>query len=114
MVPAEWVTESIEPSPAADYYGYQWWLVGAYDDGVPDDTYAAIGVDGQYVYVIPSLDLVVVRNGTYIKHDGAPVADPSLYEFYPSDLIEDRGTRGPDPEWSDAEFLVPIVESIEQ
>ncbi|MCC5950812.1 MAG: serine hydrolase [Acidimicrobiia bacterium] len=112
VVPAAWVEVSVEPSPAADYYGFQWWLTGVRDDDLPDDLYSARGHDGQFIYVIPSLDLVVVRNGTYIKHDGEPVADPSLYEFYPSGLVEDRGTLRPSPGWSDAEFLAPIIESI--
>jgi len=44
-------------------YGAQWWL---YDDqfiGIPDDTYAARGNRGQYLVVIPSKQLVIVRRG---------------------------------------------------
>lgn len=113
VVPTSWVEASIEPSPAADYYGLQWWLTGVRDDDLPDDLYSARGHDGQFIYIIPSLDLVVVRNGAYLKHDGEPIADPSLYEYYPSGLVEDRGTLRPEPGWSDAEFLLPIIESIQ-
>ena len=62
--------------------------------------------------MIPSLDLVVVRNGTYVKDPGEPVADPNLFGKYPSDgIFPGRGTVGP-ARWSDAEFLGPIVQAI--
>jgi CubicO group peptidase (beta-lactamase class C family) len=111
VVPAGWVEDSLEPASDSDgIYGYQWWL----DDpeGAPDDTFAAVGHDGQYIWVIPSLDLVVVRNGTYVKDPGEPVADPTLFEHYPSDgLVEGKGTSPPD-DWDDSAFLRPIVESL--
>lgn len=115
VVPEEWVADSLEPSDALEGYGYQWWLTGVGNDELPDDLYAARGHDGQYTYVVPSLDLVVVRNGTYIKHDGEPVADPNLFEFYPDGIDPSRGTVAPDPSvgWDDAEFLAPILEAVE-
>jgi CubicO group peptidase (beta-lactamase class C family) len=111
VVPASWVADSVQGSRAApDTYGLQWWLGDA--DGVPADMFSARGHDGQYIYVIPSLDLVVVRNGTYAKFDGPPVADPTLFGRYPSGgLVPGRGTTPPD-EWDDGSFLRPIVESI--
>jgi len=55
---------------------------------------------------------VVVRNGTYVKDPGEPVADPTLFEHYPSDgLVEGKGTSPPD-EWDEGAFLRPIVESL--
>ena len=114
VVPAQWVTDSTEPSPAYDGYGYQWWLIGREDERLPADTYAAQGHDGQFIYVIPSLDLVVVRNGTYDKFDGPAVAEPNLYGRYPSDSRGDQlGTMLPEIGWDQAEFLLPIVESIQ-
>ena len=62
--------------------------------------------------MIPSLDLVVVRNGTYVKDPGEPIADPNLFGKYPSDgLVPGRGTDGPE-HWDDAAFLAPIIESV--
>ena len=55
------------------------------DGSCPTTSSRPAGHDGQYIYVIPSLDLVVVRNGTYVKYDGEPVADPNLFGTYPSD-----------------------------
>lgn len=50
--------------------GYMWWLNRPPADGVekpwkdaPDDTYAALGHWGQRIIIIPSEDLVIVRNG---------------------------------------------------
>jgi len=112
VVPEAWVDDSLVPVEDSDgQYGYQWWT---YDiDGVPDDAFLAEGVDGQFIYVIPSLDLVVVRNGTYVKDPGPPVADPNLFPVYPSgSLVPGRGTEQPET-WSSSAFLVPIVEAIE-
>jgi CubicO group peptidase (beta-lactamase class C family) len=113
VVPKEWVADSLASSDAFEGYGYQWWLSGNTDDELPADTFSARGHDGQYIYVIPSLDLVVVRNGVYIKYDGEPVADPNLFARYPNSVVEDLGTVGMDPDlgWDDAEFLAPIVDS---
>jgi CubicO group peptidase (beta-lactamase class C family) len=84
-------------------------------DGAPDDTFAAIGHDDQYIYVVPSLDLVVVRNGLYVKDPGEPVADPNLFSKYPSDgLAPGRGTTPPEGSWKDADFLAPIIASIQE
>jgi CubicO group peptidase (beta-lactamase class C family) len=116
VVPEDWVADSLEPAETsladdAAPYGYQWWL--DLGEGVPEDGFAALGHDGQFVYVIPSLDLVVVRNGTYVKDAGPPIADPNLFTHYPpSGLVEGRGTVPPES-WDDAAFLGPIVEAVE-
>lgn len=112
VVERSWVRDSLEDAPASGGvgYGYQWWLGGV--EGVPDDLFAARGHDGQYIFVIPSLDLVVVRNGTYVKDPGEPIADPNLFGKYPSDgLVPGKGTDRPE-HWDDAEFLAPIIESV--
>jgi CubicO group peptidase (beta-lactamase class C family) len=112
VVPAAWVDASLAPSPSYEGYGYQWWLEGKTDPALPPDLFAAEGHDGQFIYVIPSLELVVVRNGHYDKFDGPAVADPQLFLRYPSDgLVEGGGTIPPDS-WSHAEFLKPILDSI--
>ncbi len=111
LVPEDYVEESVEGAPASeDFYGLQWWLDDV--DGVPADLFSANGHDGQYIYVIPSLDLVVVRNSTYVKHDGPPIADPNLFTLYPSDgFIEGKGTLPPD-EWDDSRILRPLAEDL--
>ena len=78
ILPAGWVKYSTTPAPAADLgkYGAQWWLnagdphnqqLRKYPD-LPPDTYWADGFEEQYVMVIPSKKLVIVRIG--VSHHG--------------------------------------------
>lgn len=109
VVPADWVAESTSPSQISSGYGYQWWLSTVSGRTV----HAARGHDGQYVYVVPSLDLVVARNGTYHKADGPAVAEPNLVvHMPPQGLVPGAGTVGPSS-WSDTSFLGPIIASID-
>lgn len=112
VVPASWVHDSItDTAHSYSGYGYQWWLDLGGSGSIPP-YYSARGHDGQYIYVIPSLDLVVVRNGTYVKSPCPPVANPALLPYYPpSGLVPGQGTTPPDS-WSDEQFLGPIVASI--
>jgi CubicO group peptidase (beta-lactamase class C family) len=70
IVPQQWVIDSITPdaphlqagknnpaSSSVDGYGYQWWI----PDGA-DDEFMAKGIYGQYIYVDPDQDLVIVKN----------------------------------------------------
>jgi CubicO group peptidase (beta-lactamase class C family) len=57
ILPEGWVDYARTPTPASGgEYGAHWWLR-------PDDVYCAQGYEGQYVYVLPSADAVVVRLG---------------------------------------------------
>jgi CubicO group peptidase (beta-lactamase class C family) len=112
IVPAEWVDASLAPSSVYEGYGYKWWLTGRTNSGLPADTYSARGHDGQYIYVIPSLELVVVRNGYYYKDLGPPIADPTLYLRYPSGGLTPGGGTMPPDSWDDVAFLKPIIDSI--
>ena len=66
IVDSSWVEFSRQPAEhSAGIYGGQFWLNvdhSAYED-VPDDLFSCNGFEGQYVYIIPSKDLVVVRMG---------------------------------------------------
>jgi CubicO group peptidase (beta-lactamase class C family) len=112
VVPEQWVRDSLTASPTSEgAYGYQWWL----DDleGLPADSFHAQGFDGQLIYVVPSLDLVVVRNGSYVKDPGPPVAEENLFSVYPpSGLVEGRGTTPPDEDWDRIEMLRLIVDAV--
>ena len=78
ILPEGWVEYSSTPASAAPIgqYGAQWWLnAGAkdhpeksYHPGLPRDEYGAEGFEGQYIFIVPSKKLVVVRLG--ISHDG--------------------------------------------
>jgi CubicO group peptidase (beta-lactamase class C family) len=67
IVSEEWVRQSTEPSGATGAqrggYGLQWWMIG--DDGA----YAAIGLQGQYVYIDPATRTVVVKLSYYPPGD---------------------------------------------
>ena len=112
VVPASWVTDSVtDTANTSAGYGYQWWLSDG--DGYVPPYFSARGHDGQYIYVIPSLDLVVVRNGLYDKSPCPPVADPNLLVYYPPQgIVPGAGTVGPQNGWSDGEVLRPIVAAV--
>jgi CubicO group peptidase (beta-lactamase class C family) len=75
ILPEGWVDYARTPTPPSQgEYGALWWLNrGQVDhkewEGVPDDAYAAEGHDGQYVVVIPSRGMVIVRLG--VSRNGA-------------------------------------------
>jgi CubicO group peptidase (beta-lactamase class C family) len=90
VLPEGWVTYVTTPAPAAPdrRYGAHWWLnAGDPADAsraswpaMPREAYAARGHSGQWVVVVPSRELVVVRLGLGqrdIEADGTPelVAD---------------------------------------
>jgi CubicO group peptidase (beta-lactamase class C family) len=112
VVPAAWVDASLTPSPHYDGYGYQWWLDGRVNSALPDDLFLAAGFDGQFIYVIPSLELVVVRNGHYDKFPGDPVADPTLFLRYPQGGVTEGAGTIPPASWSHTDFLRPILDAI--
>lgn len=75
LVPANWVEESTSvqnagPGGSTGQYGYQWWVrthttgeYGTHATPYPNaryDTYFAFGYGGQFIYVVPELDLVAV------------------------------------------------------
>jgi len=78
ILPEGWVAYSVTPTPRAPQggYGAQFWLnAGSPDDptdrwmpDLPTDIYSARGLDGQFVTVIPSHDLVVVRLGLTLNY----------------------------------------------
>jgi CubicO group peptidase (beta-lactamase class C family) len=58
IVPTEWVSEATSRKMSADIfpgYGYQWWT--------GDGFYCAMGYAGQFIYVFPGRDMVVVFTG---------------------------------------------------
>ncbi len=66
LLPAGWRTYVSAPSgPQPDGafgYGATFWLMNR-SAGIPADTFAAFGNRGQYLVIIPSRDLVIVRRG---------------------------------------------------
>jgi CubicO group peptidase (beta-lactamase class C family) len=66
VVPAAWVEQStrwsIDTHWHAPGYGFQWWALAGKDGAAPE-AYAAIGYGGQYLIVVPRLDLIAVFTG---------------------------------------------------
>jgi CubicO group peptidase (beta-lactamase class C family) len=67
LLSVKWIDFVRTPAPATrergNFYGAQWWLVPDDRHDVPRDAYATAGNRGQYVVVVPSHDLVIVRRG---------------------------------------------------
>jgi CubicO group peptidase (beta-lactamase class C family) len=63
IVSEDWVQRSTGPSGETGEqrggYGLQWWMVGQ------DSAYAAIGLQGQYIYIDPATRTVVVKLSYY-------------------------------------------------
>jgi N-acyl-D-amino-acid deacylase len=59
-------------------YGYLWWIFdGAYGRGAYEGAYTGIGAGGQYITVIPRLDLVVAHKTDF--RDGKPRVSTDEY-----------------------------------
>ncbi|MDH3440001.1 MAG: beta-lactamase family protein, partial [Gammaproteobacteria bacterium] len=67
LISEDWINFVRTPAPATaetgNFYGGQWWLVPNDRKDVPKDAYSTSGNRGQYVIVVPSHDLVIVRRG---------------------------------------------------
>jgi CubicO group peptidase (beta-lactamase class C family) len=66
IVPAEWVRESTTPYSKVGNdtgYGYLWWTASVLGRTVklPPGSFFAAGAYGQYAFIIPALDLIVVQ-----------------------------------------------------
>lgn len=80
LVPAAWVAQSTRVDTAngsVPYYQYQWWLPSREGDFLAD------GLLGQYIYVDPARDIVIVRLGTKEGRVHWPSILRSLAQAYP-------------------------------
>jgi CubicO group peptidase (beta-lactamase class C family) len=64
VLPRTWVDSSWVPRTRSDWsgheYGYGWWIRSAWSPSGRHAVYYAWGYGGQFIFVVPSLDLVVV------------------------------------------------------
>jgi hypothetical protein len=67
LISQGWIDFLRTPAPASSVrnhdYGGQWWLVPDTRQDVPASAYSTSGNRGQYVIVVPSHDVVIVRRG---------------------------------------------------
>ncbi|MEI6507381.1 MAG: serine hydrolase [Bacteroidota bacterium] len=62
LISSKWIEQSTTPDEfeaGTKFYKYQWWLM----DGDPDKAFYAQGHLGQYIYVNPKRNLIIVRLG---------------------------------------------------
>ena len=74
LLAEDWIRFVRTPAPATaqsgNFYGGQWWLVPDDRHDVPKDAYSTAGNRGQYVIVVPSHDVVIVRRGLDFGQQG--------------------------------------------
>lgn len=76
IVSEGWVRESTRPTGDEDArrggYGLQWWTIGG------SDAYAAIGLQGQYIYIDPATRTVVVKLSYFPPGDNTALESETL------------------------------------
>ena len=69
IVSKDWIRQSTQPSGSEDNrrggYGLQWWTMG------DSEAFSAIGLQGQYIYIDPDTDTVVVKLSYFPPGDNA-------------------------------------------
>jgi CubicO group peptidase (beta-lactamase class C family) len=68
VVPLDWIKKSLTPvshlideetGKQVDFYGYQWWMLNHKNHQI----YYARGLAGQYIFIVPDKNLIIVRLG---------------------------------------------------
>lgn len=77
VVPAAWLKESVAASQELNpSYGYLWWNNTTNKwPNVPKDAYAALGRWDNNILIVPSLDLVVIRQSDLAPEKGHQIAE---------------------------------------
>ncbi|MBF6179015.1 serine hydrolase domain-containing protein [Nocardia otitidiscaviarum] len=71
IVSEAYLRQAITPSATSSCYGYLFWLgpgCAENPEFLPDDVYSMSGLGLQHVYIVPSLDLMVVWTGVFGTH----------------------------------------------
>ena len=83
VIPEKWVSLSVAQqaagSPGTGEYGYSWWLKRFGTNGKWYSTYYAMGAGGQYIFVVPELNLVTVM--------ASRVSDAYTPQYYFNDYV---------------------------
>ncbi len=82
LISEDWIrfarTPAASTTATGNFYGGHWWLVPDDRTDVPKDAYRTAGNRGQYVIVVPSHDLVIVRRGLDYGRQGFDAWDLTL------------------------------------
>ena len=94
VVPEDWVKQSTKPRFDTSWggmrYGYQWWLgTSPFGAGRTVDWIAAFGFGGQTIFIVPTLDLVVVTNAGLYDDSGQSDIVRSVFEYRVLTAIRD-------------------------
>ncbi|MCX2698874.1 serine hydrolase domain-containing protein [Ochrobactrum chromiisoli] len=91
LVPAQWVHDSVTPDEPylmpgrrmpsgkiAYGYGYQWWIPAE-----PEGDFCGVGIYGQFIYVNPVKNVVIVKTSAYANYniDGQAMKDETIHMF---------------------------------
>lgn len=91
IVPAQWVHDSVTPDEphlmpgramppgkTAYGYGYQWWIPSE-----PQGDFCGVGIYGQFIYVNPLKNVVIVKTSAYADYnvDGQAVKEETIHMF---------------------------------
>jgi CubicO group peptidase (beta-lactamase class C family) len=103
VVPARWVAESQMPRAQSRreddrFYGYGWWI----RDLAGHRTFYAWGFGGQFIFVVPTLDLVVVTTSSSTVAEERRSHRLTLYDLVEGFVIEPiasmaKSSQGPPP-----------------
>jgi CubicO group peptidase (beta-lactamase class C family) len=92
VLPRGWATESSQPrinGRGVFLYGYQWWLGRSLRANGQVDWVAAFGLGGQTLYVVPSLDLVVMVNAGHYSNALQGIIPPAILNYVVLPAVKD-------------------------
>jgi CubicO group peptidase (beta-lactamase class C family) len=88
IVPAEWVAQSLLPrtrSPiSGQQYGYGWWI----SEMAGWEVDFAWGFGGQYIFIVPSLDLVVVTTSSVALGEDRRAYRKGLFDLVENQIVD--------------------------
>lgn len=97
ILPTAWTYEAGTPKRLRQGefipYGYLWWPVNS-EQGFQDGAYMAIGIHGQYLYLNPRNNIVIVVWGAQVKPTGGAVVDDhAFFAAVSARLVENKATQ---------------------
>jgi len=86
IVSKSWIDDTRKPAKNTyKMYSNKFWLPHPADRSLPKDTYFCAGFGGQYILIIPSKDMVVVRLGeTYMRDNKVKKNLSKIISFFPT------------------------------
>ena len=97
IIPEDWIDYVSAATPGSDGdYGAGFWM---YETGLPEGTFIMNGFQGQYAFIIPEAELVVVRLGaTNFQSDGAvALANAVVAALRPEEAVRPGFDDAPAP-----------------